>query len=107
MRLSPNLGGEKETMAKPKNSFPSVRVRLDGYLQMSAEGVTANPRDQVLYDFLKENGTARKAFPMAKELLISALLGELGPGLKKAVETGDQQAAMEAARDLISEFVIE
>lgn len=93
-------------MPKRKNKFPSVRVRLDGYIQMRDEGMTANPRDQVLFDFLAENGKARKAFPMAKELLIAALLGELGPQLKKAVEAGDQQATLEAARDLIGEFVI-
>lgn len=92
-------------MAKPKNNFPSERVRLDGYIQMKDEGLTADPRDQVLYDFIQEHGGNRKAFPMAKQLLISALLGELGPQLKAAVQAGDTQAAVEAAKDLIGDFV--
>lgn len=54
-------------MPKPKNEFPSVRVRLDGYLQMREEGVTADPRQQALYNFLVEHRSDRKAFPMAIE----------------------------------------
>ncbi|HRT92596.1 MAG TPA: hypothetical protein P5516_08965 [Anaerolineaceae bacterium] len=94
-------------MPKPKNEFPSVRVRLDGYLQMREEGVTADPRQQALYNFLVEHRSDRKAFPMAIELLTAALNGELGEQVKTAVEAGDTQAAVEAARDLISEFVID
>lgn len=92
-------------MAAKKNDFPSWRVRLDGYIQMADEGITKNPRDQVLYDFMIENGPGRNAYPMAKELLIAALLGELGPKVQKAVKAGDTEEAHAALDDLLSEFM--
>ena len=92
-------------MAKPKNKYPSMRVRLDGYIQMKGEGVTADPRQQVLYDFLVANGKSRKAFPMAIELLIAALNGELGPQVKSALSDGNTEEAREALSDLIDMFV--
>ena len=92
-------------MPKPKNKYPSYRVRLDGYIQMRAEGVTADARQQVLYDFLQANGKSRKAFPMAMELLIAALNGELGPQVKSALSDGNTEEAREALADLMDMFV--
>ncbi len=94
-------------MAKPKNNFPSERVRLDANLRMQAEGVTLNPRHQVFHDWYQENKKDRRAATLAIEMMTSMLLGEFGPQVQAAVKAGDTQAAIEAAQDLIGAFVVE
>lgn len=74
-------------MSRPKNSFPSQRVRLDGYVRMAEEGVTENPREQKFFEWYLENVDERRAFPMAKALLVAALNGELGTPIQEAVRS--------------------
>lgn len=94
-------------MAKPKNPYPSIRLRLDPWIRMKAEGVTADPRHQILYDWYMENADDRKAATIAVEMMTAMLNGEMGPQIQAAVQAGDTQAAIEAAQDLIGAFVVE
>lgn len=94
-------------MAKPKNKFPSIRLRLDPWIRMRAEGVTENPRHQVLYNWYMENADNRKAATFAVEMLTAMLNGEMGPQMQAAAKVGDTKAAIEWAQDLIGEFVVE
>jgi hypothetical protein len=69
-----------------------------------------DPRVQKFWDWYTANRAARKAFPMAFELLMAALNGELGSGVQWAVESGDEEELrkqMEAARDIMAAFVVE
>lgn len=91
-------------MAKPKNPFPSDRIRLDANLRMSAEGVTLDARQQVFYDWYINNRSNRKAATIAVEMLTSILNGELGPQVQKAVETGNTAEAIDALQDLLGAF---
>ena len=91
-------------MAKPKNAVKSVRVRLDGNIPMSLPGVTKDARDQVFLDWINEHRKDRKAFPMMKELMTSILLGELGPQVQKAVQTGNTEETLDALKDLLGAF---
>lgn len=90
-------------MARTKNSEPSTRIRLDGYIQMP---ITSD-RDQKFLDWYVEQRDKRKAFTVARELLTAILNGEMGSQIQAAIEAGDTQAAVDAARDLISAFVID
>ena len=92
-------------MAKPKNKYPSVRLRLDGYITMGAGGRALDERDQVLLDWYEANRKNRQAFPAMRELLIAALLGELGPKVQKAVSDGNTEEARAALSDLMDMFV--
>jgi hypothetical protein len=93
-------------MAKPKNEFPSERLRLDGFVRMQGEGVTLHPREQVFYDWYVQNSANRMAFTVMKEMMTAMLNGEMGPQIQEAVKTGDTQAAIEAAQDLFNAFVV-
>lgn len=93
-------------MAKPKNDFPSERVRLDGFVRMQGQGVTLHPREQVFFDWYVENSANRAAFTVMKEMMTAMLNGEMGPQIQAAVKTGDTQAAIEAAQDLFNAFVV-
>lgn len=93
-------------MARKKNAVPSERVRLDGYVGMPI----TDARVQKFWDWYTANRTARKAFPMAMQLLMAALNGELGSGVQWAVESGNEEELrqqMEAARDVFANFVVE
>lgn len=92
-------------MAMPKNIFPSMRVRLDYNLKMRSKGETLDPRQQVFHDWYLEN--SGRAATLAAEMITSMLNGEMGPQLQAAVQTGDTQAAIEAAQDLFAAFVVE
>jgi len=93
-------------MSKPRNEFPSERVRLDGFVRMQSEGVTLYPREQVFYDWFVANSANREAFTVMKEMMTAMLNGEMGPQIQAAVKTGDTQAAIEAAQDLFNAFVV-
>ena len=93
-------------MPKPKNGFPSVRIRLDGFVRMQGEGVTLHPREQVFFDWYFENSVNRVAFTVMKEMMTAILNGEMGPQIQEAVRTGDTQAAIDAAQDLFNAFVV-
>jgi hypothetical protein len=92
-------------MPKPKNVVPSVRLRLDGYIPMGADGKARDERDQVLLDWYNANRRNRKAFPAMRELLIAALMGELGTRVREAVSTGNTEEAKEALADLMDMFM--
>jgi hypothetical protein len=67
-------------------------------------------RTQKLMDWIEENNKTRKAAGMAKELLIAALNGELGDGVKWAMESANEdelRLQMEAAKDIMAAFVVE
>lgn len=84
-------------MGRKKNLVPSIRIRLDGYV---SQPIT-DPRVQVAVDWLDEHRKDRKAFPMAWNLLVAALNGELGEGVKVAMKAGDTEKAIDALKDLL------
>lgn len=87
-------------MARPKNAVPSVRIRLDGNVPTPAKGT----RERVAYDWYLENVKNRSAFPLAWQLLIAALNGELGAQVKAAVTDGNTEEAIDALQDLLGQF---
>jgi hypothetical protein len=92
-------------MARPKNKYPSIRKELNLRFQHPIDA-----RTQKLIDWIEEQNRARKAATMAKELLIAALNGELGGGVQWAMETANEdelRMQMEAAKDIMSAFVVE
>jgi hypothetical protein len=92
-------------MARPKNKYPSIRKELNLRFQHPID-----ERTQKLIDWIEEQNRARKAATMAKELLIAALNGELGGGVQWAMETANEdelRMQMEAAKDIMSAFVVE
>ena len=87
-------------MGRKKHETPSIRIRLDGYVRQPIQ----DPRVQVTVDWLNEQRSQRKAFPMAFELLTAALNGELGEGVQVAIQQGDTEKAHDALRDLLGAF---
>lgn len=92
-------------MPRRKNLHESTRLRLDGYIAMGGDGRAADARDQVLLDWYEAQRVNRQAFPAMKELLIAALLGELGPRVQAAVSDGNTEEAREALADLMDQFM--
>lgn len=88
-------------MAPKKRDVPSERIRLDGYLQMPI----TDPREQMFWDWYLENRTHRRAFTMAKFLIIAALHGEMGTQVREAVQSGDTEEAQSALDDLLGAFM--
>lgn len=87
-------------MARHKNPVPSARVRLDGYQKMPI----TDPREQIFWDWYLKNRANRKAFSVAKELLLAALNGELGERVAVAVKDGNTADAIDALQDLLGVF---
>lgn len=87
-------------MARPKNAVPSKRIRLDGNIPEPLPGT----REYKAYKWYQDNVGARKAFPMAWQLLVAALNGEMGPQVKAAFDQGNTDEAVEALQDLIGQF---
>lgn len=87
-------------MPKRRFDIPSERIRLDGYQRMPIQ----DPRDQVAWDWYVKNRAARRAFPIAWELIKAALNGELGERVQVAVEKGNTDEAIEALQDLLGAF---
>lgn len=94
-------------MPRPRNRYPSERLWLSPWVNMAGGGVTKDPRHQAVYDWYKENAHNRIAATVALEMLAAMLNGEMGPQIQQAVKAGDTQAAIEAAKDLVSQFVVE
>lgn len=93
-------------MGRHKDAIPSQRIRLDGYQRFPI----LDERDQVALDWYLKNRSERKAFPIAWELIKAALNGELGSGVKFAVESASEEELrkqMEAAKDIMANFVVE
>lgn len=88
-------------MAPKKREVPSERVRLDGYQQFPI----IDPREQKFWDWYLENRKNRRAFTMAKILIIAALHGEMGTQIQQAVEHGDTEEATAALDDLLDAFM--
>jgi len=88
-------------MAPKKRDVPSERVRLDGDQQFPI----TDPREQKFWDWYLEMRKNRKAFTMAKTLIIAALHGEMGTQIQKAVEHGDTDEAVAALDDLLDTFM--
>lgn len=87
-------------MPRKRFSVPSARIRFEGLQRMPIE----DPRVQVAYEWYLTNKEAKKAFPIAWQLIISALNGELGPQVKVAVEQGNTEEAINALQDLLGAF---
>jgi len=87
-------------MGRRKNKVPSIRIRLDGYV---SQPIT-DPRVQVAVDWIEEHRQDRKAFPMAWNLLVAALNGELGEGVQVAVQAGNTEEALDALQDMLGAF---
>ena len=88
-------------MAAKKNEVPSERVRLDGYVQMPI----TDPREQKFWDWYQENKKHRRAFTLAKVLIIAALHGEMGTQVQVAMQSGDTKEAQAALDDLLGAFM--
>jgi hypothetical protein len=88
-------------VAPKKREEPSRRVQLDGYQQFPI----MDEREQKFWDWYLENRAKRRAFPMAKMLIIAALHGEMGAQVQKAVEAGDTDIAQEALDDLLGAYL--
>jgi hypothetical protein len=88
-------------MAPKKREIPSGRVRIDGYQQMPI----TDEREQRFWDWYQEMKKDRKAFPMAKALIIAALHGEMGVQVQEAMVTGDTEKAQDALDDLLGAFL--
>ena len=88
-------------MPAKKREIPSGRVRIDGYQQMPI----VDEREQVFWDWYQKMKNERKAFPMAKALIIAALHGEMGVQVQEAMVTGDTEKAQEALDDLLGTFL--
>lgn len=87
-------------MSRKKHEVQSERIRFEGYQRMPI----TDPRVQVAYDWYQDNKAERKAFPIAWQLLIAALNGELGPQVQVAVEAGNTEEAIGALQDLMGAF---
>jgi len=88
-------------MARRKYDVPSERVRLDGYQRMPI----VDEREQKFWNWYLDNRKNRKAFPLAKALIIAALHGEMGVQVQQAMEAGDTEKAQEALDDLLGTFL--
>lgn len=88
---------------RPRNPIRSWRKDLNIHVARPITDV----RVQRAVDWIEENNQKRRAAPMAFQLLVAALAGELGPGMQVAVERGDVELAREAAREMKSFFVVE
>lgn len=87
-------------MPRRKYAERSERIRFEGYQRKPI----TDPRVQVAYDWYMKNKAERKAFPIAWQLMISALNGELGENVKVAVQAGNTEEAMNALHDLMGAF---
>ena len=87
-------------MARPRNSIPSARIRLDGYQRMPIQ----DERDRVAWEWYCNNRENRQAFPIAWELIKAALNGELGERVQVAVQDGNTAEAISALQDLLGAF---
>ena len=90
-------------MARLKNKVPSLRKELNIRIPMPI----TDPRVQKAVDWIIEMNKTRKASAMAFALLVSALNGELGGEVQKAVEAGAKSAdeAVQALEDAIDTWI--
>lgn len=92
-------------MPKRKYDFPSIRIRLEGLLRRKSENEALTERDQKFLDWYMENDGGNR-FTLAREIITAMLNGEFGARVQDAVQAGNTEEILEAARDLIGEFVI-
>lgn len=91
-------------MPRKKNRFPSLRFRLDGWVEMKADKVALNEREQKFVNWYLANRDERKAATIAKGMITAILNGEMGQQFAQAVEHGNTEEAVEALQDLMSVF---
>lgn len=91
-------------MPRRKNAFPSLRFRLDGFVEMRAQGITLYEREQKFLDWYLANSAERKAATLAKNMITAILNGEMGQQFAQAVEHGNTDEAVEALQDLLSQW---
>lgn len=88
-------------MPRQKDPIPSVFVRIQGRRK---RGVSARWDKTFAYlDGLPDS----RHFEMVWELLTAAVNGELGSEMQQAVEQGDMEKAMEAAKKIYQNMVDE
>ena len=88
-------------MARKKDKIPSEFVRIQGRRK---RGVSVRHDKTFAYlDGLPSN----KKFEFVWELLTAALNGELGQTMQEAVEQGDVEKAVEAAKKIYQNMVDE
>lgn len=82
-------------MGRPRNKVPSLRVRIDGYLQKGVD-----PQVDRLLAWL-DSLPPRKRFPLVMRRLM------MGGVMETVVEDGDVEAARIAAAEIFSAFVVD
>ncbi len=87
-------------MARKKNLVPSLRLELN----VRVERPIVDPRVQKAVDWVHEQNKRKKAAPMAWQLLVAAVNGELGSQVQTSFEKGDTDEALEALQDLFGVF---
>jgi hypothetical protein len=93
-------------MPRRKNPFPSFRARMEGLIPRVDQETAVSERDQVFLDwYLQNDGNNR--FGLAKGIITSMLMGEFGERVQTAVKQGNTEEALEAALDLIGDFVVD
>lgn len=93
-------------MARPKNQFRSLRVRLEGLIPRVSEDKAVSERDQVFMTWYLDND-GNNRFGLAKEIITAMLMGEFGERVQAAVKQGNTEEALEAAFDLLGDFVVD
>lgn len=82
-------------MARPKNTVPSERVRIDGYLKRGVD-----PQVDALLTWL-DGLPPKKRFPLVMRRLM------MGGVIEAVVEDGDIEAARKAADEIVAAFVVD
>lgn len=82
-------------MGRPKNKVPSLRVRIDGYLQRGID-----PQVDALLAWL-DSLPPRKRFPLVMRRLM------MGGVIETVIEDGDIDAARKAADEIVAAFVVD
>lgn len=82
-------------MGRPRNKVPSLRVRIDGYLQKGVD-----PQVDRLLAWL-DSLPPRKRFPLVMRRLM------MGGVIETVIEDGDVEAARKAADEIVAAFVVD
>ncbi len=89
-------------MGRHKDPIPSEHIRFEGNRK---RGVSR--RDDRVFEWLDAIPAGSDRFGVVWEMLAAALNGELGPGIKQAVEATDTEKARTAARAMLASFVVD
>lgn len=89
-----------------KSIEPSLRLQLN----ISVQKPITDPRVEKAVAWVQQQNVDRRAAPMAWQLLVAALNGELGGGVQWAMESANEdelQKQMDAARQAMANFVVD